>query len=149
MSESEQKQQQQGKARDLTESAHASEADDPTQQDPVYQTTRRTIIRVGNLFFIMAGCLIFVPMLVGVTGGITNKRVWDPHTELLVYDDDEEERCVEDARRLLVDAGRQSGLAQRWSESYSAWQARCKAPHQDLYEALKRTRERLSKGQQP
>ncbi len=130
--------------KDLTSSLHDAGEDDPVD-DPVYQSTRRNIIRGGNIFFALLGFSIFIPMLVGVGNGISTKQVWDPYTDQAVYLDDgtAQESCAERARKLLLQAGRLDSLEPSWSGPFREWQTRCRGKHPELNEALQKTRDSL------
>lgn len=126
------------KFKELTSSLHESEEGDPVD-DPVYQETRRTVLRVGNILFAVLGFSIFIPMLVGVGQGISERKVWDPYTDEPVYAaPDGEMDCVERGRKLLQ-AGQLTELERSWAEPYREWQMRCRDKHLDLSEALDRT----------
>ncbi len=129
--------------RDLTSSIHTDE-EDALQADPVYLRTRKRVIRIGTVFFVLVGFVIFVPMVIGVARGISSGQIWDPYTgEPIVAAKEDASTCVEDARRLLVAAGEHEKLVRVWAEPYREWQMRCRKDHPDLYEALQNTREHL------
>lgn len=134
------------KLKDLTSSMHESQDGDPID-DPVYQETRRTVLRVGNVLFAILGFAIFIPMLVGVAQGIKERQVWDPYTNDSVYiTPGGELDCVERGRRLLLQAGRLERLEREWAEPYREWRTRCSASHMEMSEALARTRNELWSG---
>lgn len=131
------------KMKDLTASMHDSLEGDPVD-DPVYQKTRRRVIRVGTIIFTLIGFGIFVPMLLGVWKGITSERVWDPYTNVPVYaGDNDGDDCVERGRKLLVSAGQIGALERSWAEPHREWQMRCREAHLELSDALQKTRDEL------
>lgn len=135
--------------RELTSSVHGPDQEDP-EDDPVYQRTRQLVLRVGNVFFILVAMGLFLPMLVGVGQGIADKKVWDPYTGKPVYGQAEEHgACVEEARLLLMEAGRHERLVRTWAEPYREWQTRCRKKHPRLYEALSHTRDELRRRKGP
>lgn len=129
--------------KDLTASMHDAQHGDPVD-DPIYQKTRRNILRVGNVLFAVIGFGIFVPMLIGVWQGISTKQVWDPYTNEPVYAaEGGEADCVERGRKLLLSAGKLSSLERSWAEPHREWQMRCRATHLELSDALQKTRDEL------
>lgn len=130
--------------KDLSEKAGV---DEELAADPVFASTRRTIIRFGNIFFILCGFAIFVPMLVGVGQGIANEQVWDPYTNRPVFDEAADTSCVDGAVDLLGRARALKTLERNWAEPSREWTMRCRAKHPKLYDALLLERERLSKGE--
>ncbi len=131
------------KMKDLTSSMHDAQEGDPVD-DPVYQKTRRKVIRFGNVLFAAIGFGIFVPMLIGVGQGISSQEVWDPYTGEPVYaKDGDAADCVERGRRLLLGAGSLTSLERSWAEPHREWQMRCRAAHPELSDALQRTRDEL------
>lgn len=131
--------------RDLTASVHDPREGDP-ENDPVFQRTRKAVIRFGTVFFGLLAMGMFIPMMIGVGQGIAKGRVWDPYTGQPVYETSEEDpktACVEKGRALLLEAGRHETLVRVWAEPYRDWQLRCRASHPELYEMLSQTREEL------
>lgn len=129
--------------RDLTASTHGPGEGDPTD-DPVYQKTRRQVIRVGNVIFAALALWIFIPMLIGVGQGISDEKVWDPYTGQPVYER-AEGGCLEEGRQLLIKAGRLERLEHDWAEPSREWQLRCRETHPELSEAINTTRDMLRK----
>ncbi|CAN0527732.1 unnamed protein product, partial [Laminaria digitata] len=115
------------------------------ESDPVYVKTRSLVMRVGTVFFVGLAVCMFFPIVIGVGKGIANERVWDPYTGKPVYEKraDESEFCLDEGRRLLLEAGRHDKLVRVWAEPYRLWQMRCRAGHKELYELLSTTREEL------
>ena len=126
---------------DLTKSTH----DDGTNTDPVYNKTRRLVMRVGTLFFGLTAFGVFAPMIYGVGKGIQNDRIWDPYTEQAIVANAQHVDCVDEAQRLLIDAGRHQMLNKIWSEPYERWSAQCEADHLELSQVLQRTEAQLKK----
>ena len=131
-------------ARELTSSKHDAQSGDPIE-DPVYQETRRNVLRFGNVAVAVVGLAIFLPLIVGVAQGISSQQVWDPYTGAPIYPPEGVARseCVERARLLLLEAGNLSSLKRSWAEPQREWQMRCRARHPDLSEALQSTRDAL------
>lgn len=141
------------KMRDLTTSIHDAQVGDPVD-DPVYQETRRNVIRFGHVFFITLAMVVFIPILIGVGQGISSKQVWDPYNGELVYSGDgvlstAASDCVERAGRLLSEGAQLQALERSWAEPQREWQMRCRKEHPDLSQLLSRTRDRLRQKQAP
>lgn len=127
--------------RDLSD-LQADDKDD-APLDPVAEKTATLVRRVGLLFFAGLGLAIFAPILIGVGKGIANDRVWDPDSGLPAVKTWEGDRCVAEARRLMLDAPRHTKLVRVWAEPYREWQTRCTKDHAELYKILRDTREEL------
>lgn len=126
--------------KDLTESSH-----DESENDPVFSKTRKMVMRVGTAFFGLAALFMFLPMIIGVAQGISKKRIWDPYTNQSIHMEGGRIRCVEEAQRLMLEAGRRTTLTRHWAEPYRDWSTNCKNSHKALYELLDRTRLKLRK----
>lgn len=138
------KKTQDSSVKDLTNSVHAEDQNDPTN-DPVYQQTRRLVIRIGTVFFVVLAFAMFLPMIVGVGQGIRQQRVWDPYTGNTVKLEGARIKCVDEAQRLMLEAGRHRSLKRVWAEPYRDWSTNCKDEHKELYELLTKTRLQLRK----
>lgn len=119
--------------------------EEPTT-DQVKERTARLVRRLGYVVFMGGGLLIFIPMLIGVGSGIGNDRIWDPFTGARVGAEQRTIDCAGEARRLLVDAGRQEALSASWDEPYRAWLTRCKKQEPQLFNLLRETRQELRRG---
>ena len=128
--------------RDLSDK---SVVDTTLADNPVFEGTRRTTMRVGNAFFIILGFAIFIPMIIGVSRGISNDMIWDPYTGARLTGKEGADECEEEARRLLLDAGRLSRLEPTWAKPYREWRMRCMRTHPEFNRALTRTRDTLRK----
>ena len=127
--------------KDLTPSIHATR--DEHEDDPVFIKTRRLTLRFGTLFFALCGVALFAPMIVGVAQGISRGRIWDPYTGQLVRQDGPRLACMEEAQRLMMQAGNHDKLVRAWGQPYQDWVTTCHEAHPELYELLSKTREQL------
>lgn len=114
----------------------------PTRKE-VKERTAKIVRRIGYVLFMGGGLIIFIPMLIGVGSGISNDRIWDPFTHKRVTTEAPEMDCTAEARRLLVQAGREEGLSARWDEPYRAWLTRCRQDNPQLYDMLTDARAEL------
>ena len=117
----------------------------PTREE-IKERTATLARRVGYVLFMGGGLLIFIPMLIGVGSGIKNDRVWDPFTESRVGVESTGIDCEEEARRLLVEAGRHGRLEASWDEPFRAWRTRCRKSYPQLFDMLRQTRLELHEG---
>jgi hypothetical protein len=115
---------------------------EPTRQQ-IKERTATIVRRLGYLIFMGGGLLIFVPMIVGVSMGVSNNEIWDPFTGKPVESKQRTIDCEEQARRLMVEAGKLERLKGSWSEAHSAWIVRCRTDHPDLHTMLSVTRQQL------
>ncbi len=115
---------------------------EPTRRQ-IKERTARLVRRVGYVVFMGGGLLIFIPMLIGVGSGISRNRIWDPYTGHPVGRKQRTIDCDEEARRLMVQAGRETSLTAKWDEPYRAWLTRCKKREPKLYDLLRATRQQL------
>ena len=115
---------------------------EPTREE-IKERTAKLVRRLGYVIFMGGGLLIFVPMLIGVGSGISNDRVWDPVTGDAVQSDQRELDCPGEARRLMMQAGRQETLTAKWDEPYRLWLAKCQQENPELYDLLSNTRQQL------
>jgi hypothetical protein len=118
-------------------------ADSQPSRKEVRERTAKLVRRIGYVIFMGGGLLIFIPMLIGVGSGISNDRVWDPFTHKPLSTSEDSIDCSSEARRLLVQAGRETSLSARWDEPYRAWLTRCRDDNPELYDALQDTRDEL------
>lgn len=114
----------------------------PTREE-IKERTAKIVRRLGYVVFMGGGLLIFIPMLIGVGSGISNDRVWDPVTGDAVKSDQRELDCKGEARRLMLEAGRQESLSATWDEPYRLWLAKCRDENTELYDMLSKTRQQL------
>lgn len=128
-------------SKDLTKSIH----DDGSNQDPVYNKTRRLVMGVGTMFFGLTALGVFAPMIYGVSVGIQSDQIWDPYTGRAITSDKEMVGCIDEAQRLLIDSGRHQMLNKIWSAPYESWSARCALDHKELAQVLSRTEAQLKK----
>ncbi len=117
---------------------------EPTREE-IKERTAKIVRRLGYVVFMGGGLLIFIPMLIGVGSGISNDRIWDPVSGRPVTSKQRTVDCEEEARRLMMQAGRQESLTSAWDEPYSAWLVRCQDDHPELYDMLSETRQELLK----
>ncbi len=110
-------------------------------EPPEKARTKKYVRRVGYVVCIGGGFAMFLMMLLGVVDGIRHDRAWDPYTGQPV----EKQDCLEDARRLLLDAGEMEELDPPWVGRYRKWVTRCKDRHDDLFEILADTHSELQK----
>lgn len=104
----------------------------------------RMIRRVGFTFFFSFLIALTTPMLIGAIRGSNSGEIWDPYTgEHLSAMQTRERDCVEDARVLLVDAGRLNKLERKWEERQRQWVSKCRDGHSELYRAILDTRAEL------
>jgi hypothetical protein len=121
----------------------------PSQQPTREQIKERSATifrRLGYLIFMGGGLFIFIPMIIGVSIGVSNDEIWDPFTGRSVGSTERTIDCGEQARRLMVRAGGLDRLRGTWSEAHSAWIVDCKDQHPDMYDMLTSTRQQLRKG---
>ncbi len=128
--------------KDLSESHHEAAARE-VANDPEAKKIARRITNVGNVIFALLGVLMFFPMLVAIGRGISDKRAWDPHSKEPALAAESGNRCVEDARRLMLQAANEPALRPAWDDPQSEWSRRCQEQHAELYEMLSRTRTML------
>lgn len=134
------------KVKDLTKSVHADD-DQGHAKDPVYARTRKLVIRFGTIFFALCAVALFAPILIGVGQGVARDKMWDPYTGNPIEAGTPRVQCMDDAQRLMVDAGRHQKLVRSWAEPHRNWISACRKDHPELYELLRRTREQLLRKQ--
>jgi len=117
-----------------TPDEQADEARDGHESDPLYRRTRTRTLYIGAAILLAAMLGIFIPMLIAVGRGISSGEVWDPYTKEQVGG---QSACVEQARSLLVDAGK--GVDATWTARHTSWISKCEDAHPELGAMLKQT----------
>ena len=124
-----------------------SQKEETTSEEEILEKTASRIRRVGAMFFLGLGALVFLPMIVGTIQGVQQGQAWDPFTSLPVSTDEAGFDCREEAGSLIYDAGAAGEVTARWEERFRLWVSRCQDEHLELFDLLELTRTRLQESE--
>lgn len=126
-----------------TQEEASGDEEPSTEAERRRERTVRIARRAGYVLFLGGGLVLFTTLVVGVVGGITDQRVWDPYTGEPYYGAE----CLDEARQLIEEASAYDRVEPPWENRYHRWVSGCKERHPDVFQMLDQTRRSIRNGE--